>query len=90
MSRRIYRVVLKESVEKDTRRIPSVILKHILKRIFLLAHDPFPADTKKLHGYHRGYCIRIGQYRVVYEVTTEIRIVTIMRIGHRREVYRSL
>jgi mRNA interferase RelE/StbE len=85
-----YEIVLKRSVAKDFRRIPQVILQSIQQRIAGLAHDPFPPGAEPISGYEHFYRIRIGNYRVVYEVATTVRIITIIRIGHRKDVYKSL
>ena len=90
MNDKKYSIVLKKSVLKDIRKIPAVILRRIQERIALLAEDPFPNGVESIQGYAHHYRIRIGNYRVVYEVATEIRIITVIRIGHRQNVYQEL
>ena len=90
MSDERYRIVLKKSVLKDIRKIPAVILRRIQEEIVSLAENPFPNGVESIQGYARHYRIRIGNYRVVYEVATQVRIITIIRIGHRQKVYREL
>lgn len=85
-----YQIFLKESVRKDTRRIPSVILDRILQRISILAKDPHPSESKKLRGEDTLYRIRVGLYRILYHIDTEAHIITIVRIGHRGRVYRDV
>lgn len=89
MNRR-YEIVVKKSVLKDIRRIPRSILQSIQDRIATLADDPFPHGAEPIEGCNHHYRIRIGQYRIVYNVATTIRIITIVRIGHRKDVYRML
>lgn len=85
-----YTVVLKKSVLKDIRRIPLYILRRIQDRITTLVNNPFPSDVEPLEGHDHYYRMRMGDYRIVYEVAATIRIITIIRIGHRKEVYRNM
>ena len=74
-----YKVYFKESVEKD--------LKKILRRIAALAQTPRPAGHEKLTGQER-YRVRQGRYRIVYSIQDEVLAVWIVRVGHRKDVYR--
>ena len=74
-------------VEKDLRSIPNDIALRIWTRIFALAENPFPAGAKKLQGFEDTYRIRIGDYRVVYLVSTKNRIIEIQYISHRKDAY---
>jgi mRNA interferase RelE/StbE len=85
-----YEIVLKRSVLKDIRAIPRSILRSIQDRIAALSTDPFPPGMEPIEGRDRCYRIRIGNYRIVYDVATTVRIITIIRIGHRKDVYRKL
>ncbi len=85
-----FSIVLKHSVQKDIRRIPASILGSIQTKIATLAENPFPAGAEPIQGYDHHYRIRIGNYRIIYEVAATIRIITVIRIGHRKDVYRQL
>jgi mRNA interferase RelE/StbE len=85
-----YRIQLKPAVQKDFRKIPTKTLQRILQAIEDLGSSPFPAQSIKLTNADRFYRLRAGDYRIVYEVETEIGVVTIHYVRHRREVYRSL
>ena len=85
-----FQIVLKQSVLKDIRRIPRSIVQAIQERIAALAENPFPANAEPIKGYRHHYRIRIGNYRVIYEVAAKIRIITVIRIGDRKGVYRNL
>ena len=85
-----YNLILRPSVEKDFRHLPRPLIQNILRRIEGLKADPFPYQTIKLSGAERLYRIRVGDYRIVYEVDTAARRVTIHYVRHRREVYRGL
>lgn len=90
MSDKIYQIVLKRSVMKDIRRIPRSILAALQSRIAALAHEPFPPGAEPIEGYDHYYRIRMGNYRVVYEVASTVQIITVIRIGHRKDVYRKM
>ena len=61
-----------------------------MKRIEGLRTDPFPRQAVKLSGTERLYRIRVGDYRIVYEVDTQAKQIVIHYVRHRREVYRTL
>lgn len=82
-----YSLFLKESVEKDFEGIPKKDLRKILTRIKSLANDPRPSGCEKLTGQDR-YRLRQGRYRIVYALQDEEHIVTVVKVGHRKDVYR--
>ena len=83
-----YKIVFRESITKDLRAIPNKDVARILRRIDELAHDPRPPGSEKLTGEEK-YRIRQGNYRVLYTIEDEIVTVTVVKIGHRRNVYRQ-
>ncbi len=83
-----YKVVLVASAAKEFRSLPSVLQQRISVAIDGLAEDPRPYGVRKLAGHERLYRIRVGDYRIVYEIDDEERVVCITRIRHRREAYR--
>ncbi|MCC7352857.1 MAG: type II toxin-antitoxin system RelE/ParE family toxin [Anaerolineae bacterium] len=85
-----YSIRFKPSVEKDLRVLPKSVVARVLARIEALRSEPLPQQAIKLSGSERLYRIRVGDYRIVYEVDTDIREVTIHYVRHRREVYRGL
>ena len=82
-----YKVYFKESVEKDFSVIPKSDLKKILSRIEMLAENPRPSGCEKLTGQDR-YRVRQGRYRIVYSVQDVVLTVWIVKISHRKDVYR--
>ncbi len=82
-----YEIVFKQSVAKDLRQIPGKDVQRILKRIDSLANDPRPADMEKLSGDDK-YRIRQGNYLILYTIEDSVVTVTIVKVGHRRDVYR--
>ena len=83
-----FKVTFKQSVAKDLRRIPKKEVARILKRIEALADDPRPPGSEKLSGQEK-YRIRQGVYRIIYAIADKELIIVIVKVGHRREVYRS-
>jgi mRNA interferase RelE/StbE len=82
-----YKIYFKESVEKDFRVIPKKDLQKILVRIKALAKDPRPPGHEKLTGQER-YRVRQGQYRIIYSVHDKELTVCVVKVGHRKDVYR--
>jgi mRNA interferase RelE/StbE len=87
--KQLYRILYRKTISKDLRKIPLAIQKFLYERITALASNPFPEGVQHLQGYKNTYRIRMGNYRIVYEVATTIRIITIVKVGHRKDVYRS-
>ncbi len=85
-----YNVDFKPSVHKDFRRLPKSVVERVMKRIEKLKDEPLPHGVEKLEGAERLYRIRVGDYRVVYEVDTQAKEMMILYVRHRREVYRAL
>lgn len=85
-----YSLLFRPSVEKDLLHLPKSIVSRALDRIEELKTNPFPPQSLKLSGAENLYRLRVGEYRVIYEVNTEAKAVTIHYVRHRREVYRKL
>ena len=85
-----FKVQFKPAVQKDFRSIPQRTLLRILESIEGLTTNPFPVQSIKLAGSDRLYRIRVGDYRIIYEVETEAREIMVHYVRHRREVYRPL
>ena len=84
----MYRILLERAAEKDLARLSSEIHDRVIAAIQALAANPRPPGCRKLAGSKQDWRIRVGDYRVVYEIADEIRIVRVNRVRHRREVYR--
>ena len=78
----------KPSVAKDLRGIPKTEVRRLLKRIEALTNDPRPAGSEKLTGRDL-YRIRQGVYRIVYSVDDAAVVIEVIKVGHRRDVYRT-
>lgn len=82
-----YKILSKKSAEKELRQIPSAFLKKVIEKINSLAEYPRPHGSQLLKGDERFYRIRQGDYRIIYEVSDSRQEVTVIKIGHRKEVY---
>ncbi|MBI4298931.1 MAG: type II toxin-antitoxin system RelE/ParE family toxin [Chloroflexi bacterium] len=85
-----YRIEFKHSAERDLRKLSYPVVSRLLDRIEGLAEMPFPRQSLKLSAVEKTYRLRIGVYRVIYDVDEEHETVTIHYIRHRREAYRNV
>ncbi len=82
-----YRLTFKKSVAKDMRSIPKQDIESILGRIEGLANDPRPKGCEKLSAQEK-YRVRQGVYRIIYEILDGELLILVVKIAHRRSVYR--
>jgi len=85
-----YKTIFKPSVEKDLQNLPRATVARTMERIEALAANPFPPASVKLSSSERLYRIRVGDYRIVYEVDPKANVVIVHHVRHRREVYRQI
>ena len=83
-----YKVEWKNSAYKELQKLPRPIITRVVAAVSELSNEPFPHGVKKLIGSEFSYRIRIGDYRVVYEVFENRLIIEIIRVRHRKDVYR--
>ena len=76
------------STRKDLRSIPREDVARIIAAVATLADEPLPHGSQKLTGSARSYRIRVGDYRVVYELLRDASVIEIQRVRHRKDVYR--
>lgn len=88
----VYKIEFTKSAQKEFGHLPSKVGDKVLEVLSLLSANPFSEflKVKKLKGAESLYRIRIGDYRVVYEIRSTILVVIVIKIGHRKEVYRQL
>lgn len=82
-----YKLFFKKSVQKDFDTIPKKDLRRILNRIEKLTKDPRPSGCEKLTGQER-YRLRQGRYRIVYSIQDDELSVWVVKVGHRKDIYR--
>jgi len=86
----MYTVKLSRKAQKDLLLIDNAYYEPIQSKIMQLAHNPRPNGCKKLFGYENLYRVKHADYRIIYNVTDIIKIVNIVRVKHRKEVYKNL
>jgi mRNA interferase RelE/StbE len=84
-----YRIEFTAKATRELAALPRQPQQRILDKIAALADDLRPHGSKKLEGEDGFHRIRVGDYRIVYSVHDDVLLVLIVRIGHRREVYRG-
>ena len=86
-----YRIEIKGTASKAIEALPSITRRRVWEVIEELADDPRPPGCRKISGAEADrYRVRIGKYRVVYRVFDDRLLVLVVRVGHRRDVYRNL
>ena len=85
-----YRIAIKRSAAKALKKIPKADRKRIIDKIdSLIDNSPNP-DTTKMKGNNPFHKIRAGDYRIIYEIQEDVLVILIVKIGHRKDVYRYL
>jgi mRNA interferase RelE/StbE len=84
----MYRVFLERAAERDLKQLSAKLHDRVIAAIQALAKTPRPTGCRKLTGADNDWRIRVGDYRVIYEIADAVRVVRVNRVRHRREVYR--
>jgi mRNA interferase RelE/StbE len=84
----VHRVLLEAGAEADMRALPAREFARVVEKIRGLSENPRPPGCRKIVGSQSDWRLRVGAYRVLYEVDDTERTVTVMRVRHRRIVYR--
>ena len=83
-----YRLEWRRSATKDLRCVAAVDVPRIVAAAQALAENPFPPGCTKLTGSERTYRIRVGDYRILYDVFSGRLLIEVVKIGHRKDVYK--
>lgn len=84
----IYQIEFTKGALKQLKKLPTDIKELIDSKILELADEPRPSGVKKLQGNDSLYRIRVNDYRVIYQIQDDVLLVTVVKAGHRREIYR--
>ncbi len=84
----MYEIFLERAAERDLRRLAALDFQRLISSLRELARDPRPSGCRKITGSKRDWRIRVGSYRIIYEIDDRARAVRVMRVRHRREAYR--
>ena len=83
-----YEIEVSRSAERQLRELPRNEQERIVQAILPLARNPHPRGARKLSGYGDVLRVRVGHYRILYSVAGATLVITILKIGHKRDVYR--
>ena len=83
-----YTITWRKSTKKDLRKIPEAHVREVVQAVEALAENPFPIGSTKLKGTQNVHRVRVGNYRVIYEIHGAVLVIEVMRVGHRKDVYR--
>lgn len=84
-----YRIEVSATAEKQIRKLDKADQIRVLRAIQNLAKEPRPPGTRKLRGYEDVYRIRVGTYRILYSIESGRLLIIVLKVGHRRDVYRE-
>ncbi len=86
----LYKIEWKRAATKELKQLPKNAILKALSIVDELTTDPHPIASRKLSGTDHTYRIRFGDYRLVYNVMDQVLIIEVIRVGHRKSVYRNL
>ena len=84
----MYDIYIEKAAERDLKKLSAADFERIIPYLKSLAEDARPPGSRKISGTEHDWRIRVGTYRVIYELNEKEKIVSILRVRHRREVYR--
>jgi mRNA interferase RelE/StbE len=84
----VYQLITKPSAEKQIARLPSPIRRRVYEALDGLCENPRPRGCVKLEGGEDLWRIRVGDYRVIYTIEDDVLVVLVVRVAHRKDVYR--
>jgi mRNA interferase RelE/StbE len=85
---REYKVFFKSSADRQLRKLPEALQRRIVAKVEALANNPRPQGVVQLAEYEHLWRIRVGDYRVVYEIHDDRLVILVLRVAHRKDVYR--
>ena len=85
-----YQIVFTRSARKELERLDSPLVERLLDKIEALASNPYPHDSRKLQTSKRLWRIRVGNYRIIYDIDDSCLVVDIVAIRHRKDAYRKM
>jgi len=85
-----YKVEIKKSAQKEIRKLPQSVRMKIIQKINKLYSEPMPVGAEKIKGYDNRYRLRQGDYRILYSIFKDRLVIMIVRVQHRKDVYKDL
>ena len=85
-----YQVVFTRKAAKDIRQLNRADIPRVVEKAEALGDDPRPVGSKKLSGIQEEFWrIRVEQYRIIYQIEEEVKVVNVTKVGHRKDIYRN-
>lgn len=84
-----YKIQISKSASKQIKKLSSELQKRIQNKIDNLAIEPRPDGVKKLKGRENGYRIRVGDYRILYDIFDDVLLISVVEVGHRSNIYKD-
>jgi mRNA interferase RelE/StbE len=85
-----FRIEFRPRALRDLKALPKAARSRIISKVSSLAVNPYPPEVRKLTGEEKLYRFRVGGYRVIYQVRDEVLLVLVVRVGHRKDIYRKV
>ena len=82
-----YQLIIPKAVEKQLNKLPNQIRETVIENLLTLQDNPRPPNSLKLKNI-QGYRLRVGNYRILYDIDDPTQTITLRRVGHRRNIYR--
>lgn len=86
----VYKIEVKRSALNDLEKLDKRILRQMISKMEALTKNPRPVQSLKLSGSEYCYRLRVGKYRLLYQINETAKIVIIFAVGHRKDIYRGL
>lgn len=86
----LYKIIWKNSARNELIKLKKEVIPKILKLVEGLATNPFPPGIRKISGSRHTYRIKVGDYRILYNILSSALVIEIIRIGHRKNIYKNL
>jgi mRNA interferase RelE/StbE len=83
-----YKLEISRTAEKQLKKLPRDDQRRVVTATLELPNEPFPKGSRKLSGYDDVFRIRVGRYRILYSVAEKKLIIIVLKVGHRKDVYR--
>lgn len=84
----VYKIIIKPAARKELEKIDKPIRIRIIETISALSGNPRPPGCKKLVNFDNYYRVRVGDYRIIYEIRDKELIIEIVKVGNRRDIYK--
>ncbi|WP_414622388.1 type II toxin-antitoxin system RelE family toxin [Calothrix sp. CCY 0018] len=84
-----YEIKISKSASKQIKKLSSELQERIQNKIDELAIEPRPDKVKKLKGRENGYRIRVGDYRILYDIFDDVLLISVVEVGHRSNIYKD-